>query len=88
MKEWVMMAMSEVEHGNILTYVSNLPSDIKDNIIQCMNKWTNGEQAYGYIHPVQVCSNLLALQTRMPFLSDQQTMDLTILKMHLQHKIQ
>ncbi|MEK4438989.1 hypothetical protein [Paenibacillus sp. FSL K6-2862] len=78
------MAMSEVQQENILTYVNSLPSDIGDNIIQCMNRWSKGEQAYGYIHPVQVCSNLLALQTRMPFLSDQQAMDLMILKIYLQ----
>lgn len=82
-----MMSMSETQQGNILTFLSSLPSDIRDNIIQCLNKWSNGEQAYGYSHPVQVCSNLLALQTRMPFLSDQQAIDLMILKMHLQQTV-
>lgn len=71
------------QQSNILTYVAALPYDIGQNILLCIEKWQNGEQAFGYPHPVQVCSNVLTLHSRQPILTEQQCLDLQILKMHL-----
>ncbi|MDN8593214.1 hypothetical protein Q0V21_31275 [Paenibacillus sp. 11B] len=75
--------LSDAQHGNILTYVAALPGDIGQNILLCIEKWVNVEQAFGYPHPVQVCSNVQAMHSRQPILTDQQCLDLQILKMHL-----
>jgi hypothetical protein len=83
----MMAALTPVQEGNIQTYLGAMPADIKENIEVCTEKWLKGESAYGYPHPVHVCENIQAANTRQPFLSVQQCLDLQILKIHLGHSI-
>jgi hypothetical protein len=76
-------ALTPVQEANIHTYLSSMPADIKENIEVCKEKWLKGDTTSGYPHPVHVCANLQALNTREPFLTVQQTIDLQILKSQL-----
>lgn len=75
--------LTPVLEGNIQCYLRSLPADILANIKICLEKWLDGESAYGYPHPAQVCGNLLAANGREPFLTPQQAIDLQVLKTHL-----
>jgi len=77
-------ALSPLQENNIQTYLRTMPADIKGNIEECKDKWLNGETSFGYPHPVQVCINIQTINARQPFLTIQQSVDLQILKSHLQ----
>jgi hypothetical protein len=75
--------LTPVQETNIQTYLLSMPSDIKENIEVCAEKWLKGETAFGYPHPIQVCDNVQAQNARQPFLTAQQSVDLQTLKFHL-----
>lgn len=82
------VTLTPIQEGNIQTFLRAMPTDIKENIAVCTEKWLKGERAMGYPHPVQVCGNLQALNARQPFLTAQQSVDLVILKSHLRNTLQ
>ena len=75
--------MTEVQATNIATFLRALPSDIAANIQSCIDAWVAGRSAYGFPHPLSVISNHQSLNQRQPFLTAQQSLDLSILKMHI-----
>lgn len=81
-------ALSPIQEHNIQTYLSSMPADVQVNIESCKDKWLKGETSFGYPHPVQVCDNLQTINARQPFLTAQQSVDLHILKSHLQQALQ
>ncbi|MFX3639854.1 MAG: hypothetical protein ACE3L7_14560 [Candidatus Pristimantibacillus sp.] len=80
--------LTPLQESNISTFLRTMPVDIQLNIESCKEKWLTGDTAYGYPHPVQVCDNALAANARQPFLTDQQSVDLQILKNHLRIALQ
>ncbi|GKS12802.1 hypothetical protein YDYSY3_38020 [Paenibacillus chitinolyticus] len=80
--------LNPVQESNIHAYLGSMPGDIRENIEACTEKWLAGESSYGYPHPVQVCENIQAVNARQPFLTLQQSLDLLILKNHLQSVFQ
>lgn len=81
------MSLNLLQEINISSFLRTLPADIQSNITACLDKWLIGETAAGYPHPAQVCSNLQAANERSPFLDIQQTVNLQVLKSHLQAAI-